>query len=808
MKYLSRRIHHAEAVVFILLMAIVVPLQATIRIKTGSPKTAIESYVIADAVSFMSKMFSDAIDTTGSGTVFDIVVGTPQNNMLIAQRIASGDIILPTAKYASLGYTIKTIGSTIYLASATDSGISHGVYDLLQQYGAYFLISGEILPQQTAFAVKSLSISASPAFKYCGLFPWDNFLCGMSGWNEEDFRLFIDRMVRLRMNFIEFHFYPGMAYYNETCSDGSSATSDHVADWQNSFQPGQMVGSSAFGSMTTCGTRQWYQNQGKGAKVQSDSCQAMLRRVIDYAHGRGVGTVAGFCLMQPRGGTFTMTSTRGWDAMPDPLNAHNADLEVDRYRRLAQIYPNSDYYWMWQAEAGGALWKTVTNDASATAMRNQYSYWVTDANKKGDIDYGYLFLQTVNKLTSAERSRIATGGWDMSEMFNGYDRDCPKEIIFHDMNSWDTRGGISEATNDYTFAKNGRRGWMTDWWEYDGLVWFPEFRVMKQESMYKSCVTNSVECVTLDGWKQSGVEHNIKYLAEFAWNPALTGAQFYSDYCRMLYGSQALSTMANFYHVNDSVEASIPAATTGDYRDMNISEGWCPLQLSQYATDLNSGAWSTIVSECQTLITKQQALIVRDQAFSASLKSLRPQLTAPQQYWLDLLINRLDFRVLYVQALIDINKSYQTYNTVGKASGTVQGKSAACADLTNALTLMYQAIQKLAECARNTSDLGLIGQINILAYNVLKQFIVSNGGTVGISPRSVMPVIGSKKNREVSIYMIDGRCVARLSDVARTGKMPLNPPGIYFVKTKDSAGNVTVTKRCLEDRKALLLEVK
>jgi len=88
--------------------------------------------------------------------------------MLIAQRIASGDIILPTAKYASLGYTIKTIGSTIYLASATDSGISHGVYDLLQQYGAYFLISGEILPQQTAFAVKSLSISASPAFNIAG----------------------------------------------------------------------------------------------------------------------------------------------------------------------------------------------------------------------------------------------------------------------------------------------------------------------------------------------------------------------------------------------------------------------------------------------------------------------------------------------------------------------------------------------------------------------------------------------------------------------------------------------------------------
>ncbi|HUI91015.1 MAG TPA: hypothetical protein VLX68_02100 [Chitinivibrionales bacterium] len=787
------------AVVIVSIHGAFFPAQSsTIKIKTGSPKSALESYVITDAVGFMSRMFSDTIDTSGAGASFHIIIGTPSNNALVSQQVSGGGISLPAGKNASQGYAIKTVGGAIYLAAATDTGISAAVYDFLEQYGAYFLISGEILPPQTAFTIKNLSVTATPAFRYRGLLPWDNFLCGMSGWNEEDFRLFIDRMVRMRMNFLEFHFYPGMAYYNETYSDGSSATSDHVADWQNSFQPSQIVGGGAFGSITTFGTRQWWQNQAKGAAVQSDSCQAMLRRVIDYARSRGLSTVAGFCLMQPRGGTFTMTNTRGWDPMPDPLVAHNADLEVDRFHRLEQIYPNSDYYWMWQAEAGGALWKTVTNDASATAMRNQYSYWVTDANKKGDIDYGYLFLQTVNKLTSAERSRIATGGWDMSELFNGYDRDCPKEIIFHGMNSWDTRGGISEAANDYTFAKNGRRGWMTDWWEYDGLVWFPEFRVMKQETMYKSCAANAVECVTLDGWKQSGVEHNIRYLAEFAWNPALTGAQFYNEYCQKLYGAQALPVMANFYQVNDSVEASIPAATTGDYRDMNISEGWQPLQLSPYATDLNAASWTTVVSECQTLITKQQALIARDQAFSASLKSLRFQLSAAQQYWLDLIINRLDFRVLYVEALVDINESYVTCNTVGKASGLVQGKTAACGDLNNALTLMYQSILKLAECARNMSDLGLIGQINILDYSILKQFIISNGGTVGTAGnplRSYLTNAARPGKTEVIVYGIDGRVVARMNSVVSTCAMPLKRAGVYFFKVKNSSGDVTIVKK-------------
>jgi hypothetical protein len=802
----ERRVYRFAALATILLALLVQQascqtVSSAIRIKTGSPKTALESFVINDGVGFLSKMFSDSIDTSGSGSTFDVVIGTPQNNPLISQHVNSGNIVLPTGKYAGQGYAIKTIGGTIYLAAFSDTGLSPGIYDLLQQYGAYFLISNEILPQQTAFSVKNINVSVAPAFRYYGLLPWDNFLCGMSGWNEEDFMLCIDRMVRMRLNFIEFHFYPGLAYYNETYSDGSaSATSDHVADWENSFQPSQMVGAAAFGTMSTFGTRQWWQNQAKGNVAQEDSCEAMLKRIIDYAHARGLSTVVGFCLMQPRGGDFAMTTDRGWDPMPDPLNAKNVNLEVDRYRRLVQLYPNSDYYWMWQAEAGGNLWNTVTNDAAATTMRNQFSYWNPKGGKGGDIDYGYLFMQTVSKLTSAERSKIATGGWDMSEIFPGFDRDCPKEIIFHGMNSWDTREGISEATNDYKVSA-GRRTWMTDWWEYDGLVWFPEFRVKKQETMYKACVANNVEAVTLDGWKQSGVEHNIKYLAEFVWNPTLIGSQFYADYSEKVYGAPAASTLTNFYIVNDSLEPTIPAATTGDYRVMNISEGWQPLQLSSYvtsATDLTSSSWTSIVSECQTLETQQQALINRDQAFSTSLQSLRSQLNPTGQYWLDLMTNRLDFRVLYVQGLVDINKSYVDFNTAGKASGIAPAKTAAFADLNNGLEQMYLSILKVSECARNTSDLGLIGQVNILDYNVLKQFITSNGGVVATARGTsrVQPLTNSPSNvRMVSVYALNGKLLSRQIGTRQEGLLPKLRSGVYFVNVSGANGGSTTTKR-------------
>jgi hypothetical protein len=795
MKLGSQRITSITgALTIALLLGAFLSADAAIKIKTGSPKTALETYVINDAVQLMAKMFTDAIDTSGSGTAFDIVIGTPQNNPLISQAVSAGSIALPTGKNAGRGYAIKTVGTTIYLAAASDTGLSPGIYDLLQQYDAYFQISSEILPAQTAFAIKTINISVAPAFKYCGLFPWDNFLDGMSGWNEEDFKLFIDRMVRLRMNFIEFHCYPGMSYYNETYSDGSRTTGDHVADWQNSFQTSSVIGKEAFGSLATFGTRQWYQNQSKGAAVQTDSCQAMMRRVIDYAHSRGVSTVIGFCLMQPRGGNFAMTNSRGWSSMPDPLNAHNADLEVDRYRRLVQIYPNSDYYWMWQAEAGGALWNNVTNDAAATAMRNQYASWVPNNGKKGDIDYAYLFLQTVNKLTAAERSRIATGGWDMSELFNGFNSACPSEIIFHDMNSWDTRGGINEATNEYTFAKNSaRRGWLTDWWEYDGLAFFTQYRVMKQEKIYKGCFNNNVECVTLDGWKQSGVEHNVKYLAEFNWNPTLTGSQFYSAFCQKLYGSTS-PALYNYYYVNDSLEPTIPAASTGDYRDMNICEGWQPLQLSALSSSAN------IVSQCQTLQTKQNALIARDQGYLATLTGLRPQLPASGQYWLDLMINRLNFRIQYVQGLVTLNKAYVTFSTAGK--------TAAIADLNTSLGQIKKSVWTLAGCARNTSDLGLIGQINILVINTIKNFITSNGGTVETEPGRVAFSPARRAIHEVSIYGLNGRCIAKFTQPAQWEKMELHHSGIYFVKIKDAAGAVRIVKKCLVEKQPLATQLR
>jgi hypothetical protein len=255
------------------------------------------------------------------------------------------------------------------------------------------------------------------------------------------------------------------------------------------------------------------------------------------------------------------------------------------------------------------------------------------------------------------------------------------------------------------------------------------------------------------------------------------------------------------YSVYDSTEGSIPAATTGDYRDMNLAEGWNTLQLSKYAAvaaDLNSSGWADIVSKCQTLITKQQALISRDQTFLASLKNLRPQLSSSGQYWLELMINRLEFRIVYVQGLTDINTSYITFNTVGKASGIAQAKTAANADLNNAIGHIYASINKYAECVRNTSDLGVIGQLNLQVYNVLKKFLTDNGGTVDVQKQPFNPYRMSFEKTtsdEISVYGMDGRLLSRQKATELNNITLLKRPGIYFFKVKTHSGDVKIIKK-------------
>ncbi|MBI2844876.1 MAG: hypothetical protein HYX78_15900, partial [Armatimonadetes bacterium] len=164
-----------------------------VYIDSGGAGSAIEKLAQSELKSYFARMFFNPVRGPRAGRKPHVIIGTPDSNPLIKRAIGSKKISLPTGKNSDQGHIIKTVGKAIYVAGHTGHGVLYGVYDLLEKYGVYFQISGERMPARSWFKVKPIDVSVSPVFKYRGIFPWDNFLDGMSGYNFEHYQELIDR---------------------------------------------------------------------------------------------------------------------------------------------------------------------------------------------------------------------------------------------------------------------------------------------------------------------------------------------------------------------------------------------------------------------------------------------------------------------------------------------------------------------------------------------------------------------------------------------------------------------------------------
>ena len=715
----------AQAFVLSLAMILAHTVEASLEVATAQPRTATGAMMVDELKLYFGKLFSDPLTLSEEDKGAAVVLGTPASSPLIQGMIQRGTLVLPQGKNADQGYVIKTVDNTIYVAAQTEIGLLYGLYGLLEAYGAYFQISGDCLPVKTAFQIKNLDLSVAPVFKYRGIMPWDNFLCGSSGYNEEDWQELIRRATRMKLNKLDLHFYPGYVYYNEVW-DGKPVPPLWPAQ-PAEFAPQGKPGAKAFGDMKLFSVRNWEDNKGNPIK-QAEASQAMLRRVIDYSHDHGWVVVAGFALMQPRGGDFINTQKSGDESKgglntPDPLIEGNVEQSLQRYRRLQQIYPNADYYWMWQTEGGGNMSHAIGEEPGARDMRTKYANWGSRAGAEGDIDYAYLFLEVAKRLTPEERAKLATGGWSVEHIFPGIQKDFPKEIIFASLNNADPGPAVKWADN-FRVAQEGRRAWMIAWWEFDGNQWFPQFRTSWHEQKYKKAVAYGVEGVSLLGWKLSGIEHHVRYLADFSWNPSLTAEEFYRTFAERIYGKAGAEPLAKLYEIYDEWEARTPPATPGDDRPMLLGAGWCSLAIPDVPfvmEGLASEKWKRVVLRAGEINAVQEKLQQQDRQSLSVIQELLPTLPPDGQHWARLLINRLEFRILYIEATRALNRSFKVYDEVTNTKGVKEGAKAAKRETAQAKDYATRAIDKYAEDIRNRGDLGVIGQLNIQFLDMITQ---------------------------------------------------------------------------------------
>jgi hypothetical protein len=78
------------------------------------------------------------------------------------------------------------------------------VFDFLERQGAFFGLDGEVYPLEPS---RTLNLPpagtvwlAQPRFSTRGLVPWPNFLNCVTVYNREDWRAYLEAMLRMRFN--------------------------------------------------------------------------------------------------------------------------------------------------------------------------------------------------------------------------------------------------------------------------------------------------------------------------------------------------------------------------------------------------------------------------------------------------------------------------------------------------------------------------------------------------------------------------------------------------------------------------------
>lgn len=118
-----------------------------------------------------------------------------------------------------------------------ERGLLYGVYDALEKLGYRFYLSEDFKPKPTeSLSFDNLKGTNKPLFGERIVFNWHNFLSGITGWNLEEFKQWIDASVQMKYNTLMFHAYgsdPFMRYtFNDIPNETGLIPSTHEGrDW-------------------------------------------------------------------------------------------------------------------------------------------------------------------------------------------------------------------------------------------------------------------------------------------------------------------------------------------------------------------------------------------------------------------------------------------------------------------------------------------------------------------------------------------------------------------------------------------------
>ena len=280
------------------------------------------------------------------------------------------------------------------ISSYGSLGVLYGVYELLNELGYSFVFSGDYAPvQNETFSLEAWDIINEPLVSERTVFNWHNFLSGCSGWDYEDWAMWIDQSQKMGYNNIMVHGYannPMFTFqykgltkkvgYLTTSTQGRDWSTEHVNDIRR-LPGGHIFDSAVFGS-----------EAGKVPDNEKiEAVQQLMKRVFQHAEERGMNI--SFALdfdivaaipqemvakipepdkfLVDYKGLAWMGEKPGPVWLPRPDKPEGYNYYKKQVETLLQLYPEIDKFVLWR-RASGSVWDELKIDEIPVSWQKEY----------------------------------------------------------------------------------------------------------------------------------------------------------------------------------------------------------------------------------------------------------------------------------------------------------------------------------------------------------------------------------------------------------------------------------------------------
>jgi hypothetical protein len=687
-----------------------------------------------------------------------ILVGGPQVNDLV--REVTSKKLVSFEKLKADAFIIKTTAldgrHTLVVGGGDEAATMYAAYDLLERYGAMFLLTGDILPEKRPdLELQDFDVRSEPAFSRRGLNTWSGYP-NFSVMSMVDIRKFLDQMAKMKLNYLQFGWLPSEPwlkydYRGEVKWMGDVTKKEGgytlFGDDMGSYKTTDMVvGQEHFKSAGVYPRLeppefQHIENNEQGF----ETAEKYLHELIAYAASRKIKVwlqLDGTSVAPNLARYTTRALALPFDAFGTficPDNPVSWELNENRLKSLVQTYPEAEGYFWYLAEAYPVCFQTEKERQFYQGLRPKYAGEAEasaafkgnipkDNNTVVDSNSGSIYL--IQKLMEA-RERIAPqvkmgiAGLGRLYLFPYLDKMFPKNVPFSDMESraiWTPTGVPMEMFGGMGERENTLSNRIDD----DDSMLGMQFNV---NLYYKDQVLEGGSKYGLAGFasqvsRPRGTETNSKYMAEGEWNPHLTPEEFYRDYSKRIFGQRAVPRMLKAFESLEKNEEYLGWTGRGNFgccgppRELRIAYKYYG-QPNPFDGPAFAG-WQAFINESHNRIDYFTESIKLLKAALEELQSVRAEAEPRSQTYLAYLINRTEAYILHLETLISWNQAYIDLDSAfeAKKQGLEEVEFAKRLDLDlqgfrNTQAKALATAKKWSEIMDHPSDLGVLYRINV-----------------------------------------------------------------------------------------------